>query len=249
MFGTIIRVLIVYIIVLLVIRLMGKRQIGQMQPFELVITLIIADLATIPMSERTIPLVAGIVPVITLLIAHSIIAFLIQKCNAVRKFVNGKPVIVVSPNGIEYENMRKLNMNMDDLQELLRGANCQNLSEIRYAIVETNGNFSVIKTAESSPVSVENLNLNVAQTQLNIILISDFKLMKDNIKCFNFKKDDVEKIVKEVGGNKYKIKDIFYLSFDAGGNVYMQPKGAKSIIGSYKFKGELNLWKEPYAFC
>ena len=241
MFGTILRVLIVYLIVLFVIRLMGKRQIGQMQPFELVITLIIADLATIPMSERTIPLVAGVVPVITLLIIHSIISFTIQKNMTIRKFINGKPVIVISPNGIEYENMKNLNINMDDLQELLRGANCQNLSEIRYAIVETNGNFSVIKNAQSSPVSVANLNLKVAENELSVILISDFKLMKENIKCFNFTKQDVEKIIKEVGKNKFKLKDIYYLSFDAGGNVFMQPKNEKCISGSYNFKGEIKL--------
>lgn len=246
MFGTIIRVLIVYLIVLLVIRLMGKRQIGQMQPFELVITLIIADLATIPMSERTIPLISGIVPVLTLLLIHFLLTFFIQKSSGFRKLVNGKPVIIINPEGIVFENMKQLNMNIDDLQELIRGANCQNLAEIQYAIVETNGNFTVIKKAESSPVSVGDLKIKKEENELAIVLISDGKLMVKNAEKMGLKKDDVQNIIDKVSGFNLSIKDVFYLSYDINGNVYLQPKNKKSISSTCRPSGEVHLWLKKF---
>ena len=241
MFGTILRVLIVYLIVLLVIRLMGKRQIGQMQPFELVITLIIADLATIPMSERTIPLISGIVPVLTLLIIHFALTFFIQKSSVFRKLVNGKPVIIIHPDGIVFDNMKLLNMNIDDLQELIRGANCQNLAEIQYAIVETNGNFTVIKKAESSPVSVADLKIKKQENELAIVLVADGKLLEKNMEKMGLNKNEVQNIVDKVSGNRLNMKDVFYLSYDINGNVYLQAKNKKSISSVCKLKGNFSL--------
>lgn len=234
MFGTILRVIIVYLIVLIVIRLMGKRQIGQMQPFELVITLIIADLATIPMSERTIPLISGIVPVLTLLLIHFVLTFFIQKSLHFRKLVNGKPVIIINPDGIMFDNMKQLNMNIDDLQELIRGADCQNIAEIQYAIVETNGNFTVIKKADSSPVSVGDMKIKKEENELAIVLVSDGKILSNNALKFGFNDSDVEKLISMTGENKFALKEIFYLSYDKNGNVYMQPKKSKSITNVLK---------------
>ena len=105
-FTLICRILILYIIILFLLRLMGKRQIGEMQPFELVITLIIADLATIPMAETTLPLIQGIIPLITLVSIHYLICFLSRKSVTMRKFFSGKPIILVDPNGINYKNLQ-----------------------------------------------------------------------------------------------------------------------------------------------
>ena len=116
-FTIIIRSLIIYIIVLFLIRLMGKRQIGEMQPFELVITLVIADLATIPMGEPAIPLIHGIIPLITLVCLHFLLSFLMRKSLYFRKLINGLPVILIGPDGIDFKALRKLNMNFNDLQE------------------------------------------------------------------------------------------------------------------------------------
>lgn len=247
MFGTIIRVVIVYLIVLLVIRLMGKRQIGQMQPFELVITLIIADLATIPMSERTIPLISGVVPVLTLLIIHFVIAFFTKKSMRFRKLINGTPVIIINPNGIVFENMKQLNMNIDDLQELMRGASCQNLAEIQYAIIETNGNFNVIKKAASSPVSVADLKINKQENELAVVLVSDGRLLTKNLEMFNLKENNVLEMIKQTSKNKLKLKDVFYLSFDINGNVFLQPKKDKCISSIYKCPvGEFKRWLKEF---
>lgn len=241
MFGNILRVIIVYIIVLISIRLMGKRQIGQMQPFELVITLIIADLATIPMADRTTPLLHGVVPVLTLLLIHTAISFLTRKFIFMRKVVSGTPVVLISPNGIEYENLKRLNMNMNDMQELIRTSNCQSLDEIQYAILETNGNVSIIKKAQASPVTLEDIKLNKEENELAVILVSDFKIMEENVMAFGLEEKDVYKIIKKIGKNKFTLSDIAYLSFDANGNVYMQPLGSKPLSGKYKYKGSLQL--------
>ena len=111
------RCLIIYFIVLVVFRMMGKRQLGELQPFEFVITLIIADLATIPMSEINIPLLHGLIPLLTLSVMHFLISFLARKSIAMRKLFNGKPVIVINSSGIDYEALRKRNMNFNDLSE------------------------------------------------------------------------------------------------------------------------------------
>ena len=120
MITLILRSIIVYCIVLFAVRIMGKRQIGDMQPFELVITLIIADLACIPMSDTTIPIVFGIIPLFTLVILHHFFTFLNRKSILFRKIVNGKPIIIIDKNGINYPALKKLNMTLNDLTESLR---------------------------------------------------------------------------------------------------------------------------------
>ena len=110
-----IRVLIIYTIILFVFRLMGKRQIGQMQPFEFVLTLIIADLATIPMAEIALPLLNGIVPLLTLVVFHFVITVLTKKSTTFSKIISGKPIIIVNPSGIDYKAIKKLNITIDDL--------------------------------------------------------------------------------------------------------------------------------------
>ena len=124
------RSVIVYSCVLAVVRLMGKRQIGEMQPFEFVITLIIADLACIPMAELSVPLVHGIVPILTLLIVHFLICFLSRKFQFARYLLTGRPAIVISPKGINYKELKELNMTLDDLIELMRGCDCFKIEEI-----------------------------------------------------------------------------------------------------------------------
>ena len=115
-----VRVLIIYITVLIFLRLMGKRQIGEMQPYEVVITLIIADLATLPMSDSNIPLLHGLLPLAILVLLHYCITFLTRKNAKIRRIISGQPVVVISPNGIEYKSLKNLNITIDDLNEMMR---------------------------------------------------------------------------------------------------------------------------------
>ena len=145
MFIVFLRVLIIYVTVLIFLRLMGKRQIGEMQPYEVVITLIIADLATLPMSDTNIPLLNGILPLAILVLIHYFLTLIIRKNNKLRKIISGSPVIVISPKGIEYDALKNLNMCLDDVIEMLRQANYYSFDQILYAIIETNGKLSVFQ--------------------------------------------------------------------------------------------------------
>ena len=222
MITLILRSLIVYCIVLFAVRIMGKRQIGDMQPFELVITLIIADLACIPMSDSTIPIVFGIVPLFTLVLLHYLFTLLNRKSIFFRKLLNGRPIIVIDSNGINYDALKKLNMTLNDLTEGLRVAQCFNLNDVAYAIVETNGNISVLLKNSAQPVSNEGMGLDKEQSSLNIILINDGKLLIDNLEYLGLTQEYIQGILKE---EKIKaINDVLILSVDKSGEMYLQEK-------------------------
>ena len=145
---------ITFFLVWYVVRLMGKRQLGEMQPFELVITLIIAEVACIPMNDPYIPFYAGVVPIVTLGFLQVLISTIARKSLAARKVISGSSVIVIDKDGINYENLKMLNMNVNDLIEAARGAGYPDFSRIAYAIFETNGNLCVIEKP-SDPTVIE----------------------------------------------------------------------------------------------
>lgn len=222
MFTLILRAIIIYSIVLFAVRIMGKRQIGDMQPFELVVTLIIADLACIPMSDITIPIVFGIVPLFSLVIMHYIFTFLNRKSLFFRKLLNGRPIIVIDKYGINYPALKKLNMTLNDLTEGLRSCDCFNLNDVAYAIVETNGKFSVLLKSTCLPVTNESLKIPAEQSSLNTIIINDGKLIKNNFKVLNINTTTVKQILKEQ--NVKNEKDVLILSINNNGDVYFQQK-------------------------
>ncbi len=235
MFTLIARCFVIYIIVLFVFRLMGKRQLGELQPYEFVITLIVADLATLPMADTAIPLIHGVVPLITLLVIHFGISVLMQKSLLFRKIISGKPVIIISPDGIDYENLKKLNLNLNDVQESLRNLNYFKFEDIQYAIVETNGKITVIPKVESMPVTKNDLKINSPQNQLLSLLISDGKVVKENMQLCCVDEEFLLRQIKKVGESK--IKNILVFTLDCNGNVYIQPKNKKYFTLKTSFKG------------
>lgn len=228
-----IRVQIIYFVVLLFLRIMGKRQIGEMQPYELVITLIIADLATVPMSDSNIPLLNGILPLAILVILHYSITLLTRKSIILRKLISGQPVIVMSPSGINYKALKKLNMNLNDLQESLRQCNYFNFEQIQYAIIETNGKMSVIPTAQDAPATAKDVKANNPTPQLPALIISDGKKMKDNMEKLNIDEDVLNNLLEKL---KIKnIKQVIVMSLDNSGKLYYQLKDE-----SYKVINDIN---------
>lgn len=234
-----IRTIIIYICVLVVVRLMGKRQIGEMQPFEFVITLIIADLACIPMAELSVPLLHGVVPILTILIVHFFICVLARKFMFARYLLTGKPAIVISPNGIDYKELKALNMTLDDLLELLRGCDVTSLADVEYAIIETNGSLSVIKKSETEPVTRDDMNIKISQNSLPINLIMDGKLMQENLKVADIDEKLIDKCLKKA--DIEKVKDVLILTIDSNGEVFIQDKkssGSKSFEIEYDGSGK-----------
>lgn len=228
-----IRVQIIFFVVLLFLRIMGKRQIGEMQPYELVITLIIADLATVPMSDANIPLLNGILPLAILVMLHYSITMLTRKSIFFRRLVSGKSVIVIDPDGINYDALKKLNMNLHDLQESLRQLNYFSFEQVEYAIVETNGKMTVIPTAENAPATAKDVNANNPPPQLPALIISDGKIMQDNLKSVNFDISQLNKALNKL--NIKKVKDVIVMNLDKSGKAYYQLKGQ-----TYKVVQDIN---------
>lgn len=224
MLTIIIRSIIIYLIVLLVFRLMGKRQLGQMQPFELVLTLIIADLATIPMAEVSVPVLHGIVPLLTLVILHFILTIISRSSMKLSKFISGKPVIIINPKGIDYEAMKKLSLSTDDLFAALRECGYFNISQVQYAIMETNGKVSVMPKAEFAPATNADMKNKVQDSFIPIVLVSEGKIIKENIALAGLGEEKVLEIIEKESGKDIKIKDVLLLTIDQTGEAYLQTK-------------------------
>lgn len=228
MITVIIRVFLIYALILFVFRLMGKRQLGQMQPFELVLTLIIADLATIPMAEMSVPILNGVIPLLTLVVFHYILTTLTRHSTGFSKFISGKPVIIISPTGIVYDSLKKLNITIDDLFEAIRGEGYFSFSEVLYAIMETNGKVSVMPKPEFSPVTNGNMGKKKEEDSLPLTIISDGKYMQENIEMSSKKIDFFEKLLKKEKISK--IKQILILTITQNGEIYLQEKNKEAKI-------------------
>lgn len=239
-----IRAIVIYIIVITVFRLMGKRQLGQMQPFELVLTLIVADLATLPIGETTIPLLHGVVPLLTLVAAHYILTILTKNSEGFSKFISGKPVIIINPNGVDYENLKKLNISLDDLFESIRGCGYFSLDEIEYAIIETNGLVNVLTKKDFSPLTLGDVSNHENGIKLNrsenksipITIISEGAVNKENLKVAKIDMEKVNDILKKAGTQK--IKDVLVLTLDTNGKVYFQSKNDRFKVFNVDYKRE-----------
>ena len=231
------RSIIIYSLVFFLIRLMGKRQIGEMQPFELVITLIIADLATIPMAETALPLVHGIIPIITLAILHYLLTFVSQKSLKFRKWLNGKPVIVINPDGIDFQAMKKLNMNFNDLMEGIRGCGYFNLEEILYAIMQTNGTLTILPRSAYAPLNATSVGIKVESASLPIILMTKGKAIKENLVITKLDENFIDMQLKKLNLPK---REVAFLSINSNGKMYIQPQNGKYIVVETNYKGEGN---------
>jgi len=218
----IIRVLIIYLLILIVFRLMGKRQIAQMQPFEFVLTLIIADLAVIPMAEIALPILNGVVPLLTLVVIHFCITVATRKSKMFSKLLSGKPVIIVTPSGIDYSALKKLNITLEDLFESIRTAGFFSISEVQYAIMETNGKVSVMPKVSSAPVTSLDLKIQKDEFSLPLAIIEEGKFMEENLKLSQKNKEFYENIIKKQGISS--IKSVLLLTITKQGEVFVQPK-------------------------
>ena len=177
-----VRSIILYIIVLIVMRLMGKREIGQLQPFELAIAIMIADLGTIPMADVGIPIFDGIIPILGLLVMHLLISFINLKSMKIRGLICGKPSILVYRGRINEKIMKKERFTINELQERLRASNINDISDVEYAILETNGQVSVIEKPNKRQVTPEDLGIMPEYKGISYDLVVDGKVMNENLK-------------------------------------------------------------------
>ena len=176
-----IRTIILYLVLIAVIRLMGKRQIGQMEPSEFVVTMLVANLASIPMQDGGIPLFSGLVPILTVLGMELLLAAAAMGSVWVRKVLCGKPVILIENGKINQSALRATRVTLDELTGHLREKDVLDLKSVQYAILETNGNLSVFPYPKEQPASARDAGIQVRQQFLPITIISDGELIKENL--------------------------------------------------------------------
>ena len=220
MFIVMFRTIILYIIVVIAMRLMGKRQIGELQPFELAITIMISELASLPMQDVRIPLIHGIIPIITLLVLEIIISLLELKSEAARAIFCGRPSILIKSGIIDVKELKCQRFNVTDLLEELRLQGYYNLEEIRYAILETNGQLSVITKNETSAVTKKDMKIPCKENSLPIALILDGKINHKNLKTINKNEHWLYDMLKK--NNVPSPQDLIVAMLDSQNNFYYQ---------------------------
>lgn len=220
MLNLFIRCLILYFFLLIAMRLMGKRQLGELQPFELAITLVASELVCIPMNDATIPILYGIIPVFSLFLIHIIITKLATKSVRFRKFLNGKPVVVIEKGNILPEVLKELNMNIDDVMEALRGTGYFNPSEVEYAILETNGSMTVLPKSQNKPLSPEDINLQLPPSSIPITVIMEGEFLGENLTMLSGVTK--ERMLVFLDRLNVKQEDVLVLLM-SGSDVFIQP--------------------------
>ena len=225
MLVTFFRAIVLYIIVLIVMRLMGKREIGQLQPFELAISIMIADLASIPMTDTGIPIFNGIVPILGLLVMHLIISLLNLKSLKAREIICGKPSILIYRGKINEKALRKERFTINELEERLRGNNVINLGDVEYAILETSGQVTLIQKPEKRNTIPQDFNIVPEYEGIPYDLVVDGKIMDKNLqaigKNYNWLKKQVEKF-------NMKPEEALIVTIDGKGQFFCQKKENKN---------------------
>ncbi|MBP5466255.1 MAG: DUF421 domain-containing protein [Clostridia bacterium] len=219
------RTAIILILLVIVMRLMGKRQIGEMQPYEFVITLLIAEAACVPMSDVSIPLLYGIASVLAIFIIHQILTLFEQFGQKWKRIISGNPSIVIDRNGLNCRELKKNNLDVEDLIESLRATGTFSLDEVRYAILESNGKISVVKNPE-----VE------SNGELPVILIDCGKFSEKNVNLIGSDTDKIKRFLSENGLKNEK--NIEVMTVDGSGKVYLQQKNDKFSILKMNIAGD-----------
>ena len=216
------RTIILYLLIIAGVRLMGKRQVGELEPSELVLALIIADLAAVPMQDFGIPLLSGIIPILTLLCITMILSVLTMKSVKFRAIICGRPSIIVENGKIHQREMKKNRFTVDELMEELRMKGITDLSTVKYAILETNGMISVLPYANQLPATAEQMNVTPDDVGLPIVIINDGRVLDHNLKTRGLDGSWLQKRLEE---HKIKsAKDVFLLTVDEQNRVYFAAK-------------------------
>ncbi|MCH5303671.1 MAG: DUF421 domain-containing protein [Ruminococcus sp.] len=211
---TIIRTVILYIFVVIAVRLMGKRQLSDLQPSELVVTLLIADIASIPMENTDTPMLSGIIPTLILVACEITVSVIMMKNSRFRNAVCGVPVVVIENGEILRKQMRKLRMTTEDLCIQLRQQGVFSIGDVDYCIVETNGRLSVLVKPEKQNPTAEDMNIEIADTGIDAVVINDGEYHEASMRLSNTNKKELNNILKK---NNTKLKDVFIMTYNKNG--------------------------------
>jgi len=215
MLVSMIRTVLLYALILIALRLMGKRQISQLQTSELVATLLLSELAVMPIQNHSEPLLDGIAPMLTLVVFEIVLAVLMMKSNKFRQLLCGKPILVIEKGKVQQKAMRRLRMTTEDLSEHLRQKDAFMLDEVEYAIIETNGLMSVMKKSAHEPLTPKAAAIPVSQKPIEVIVVTDGFVSESSLHvCGHTKQWALDKIK----ANNLSLKEVFIMTADADGN-------------------------------
>ena len=223
MLTALIRTAILYFLIMIGLRLMGKRQIGELEPSELVLALLLSDIAAVPMQDFGIPLVYGIFPILLLLAMSLMISVLNMKSIRFRKFVCGRPTIIIREGVIQQHAMRRTRFTVDELIEELRQQGITDLTTVQYAILETNGCLSVLPYAEYQPLTPKTLqNRKLTDSGLPVIVISDGRLLEENLQSLGLNRSWLQRKLEEHQFSS--IRSVFLMTVDKQHQLYILGK-------------------------
>ena len=224
-----IRGIILYVLVIFSVRLMGKRQIGDLSPSELVITILVSNIATLAMEDVSVPLITGVIPILTLVCLDVLSSFISLKSRKIRHVISGRPKIVISNGVIDQKELKNLRYTVDDLMSSLRTQSIFDISQVQYAVVETTGAVSAMLKAEHQPLTPKTAAEPDQTVDPPQAIISDGDLIKTAENRLDLKESD---ILKELKRKHLEINEVFLCTADADGNLYIIPKqkGNKSAV-------------------
>ena len=220
---SVIRTLILYAFIIVAIRLMGKRQISDMQPSELVVTLVVSDIASLPMQNTSQPLLSGVIPVMVLVALEILTSVIMMKSRRFRRLVCGNPVVVIEDGKLLQGQLRRLRMTTEDLFAQLRQQNIFSLADVQYCIVETNGMVSVLEKPQHRIPDAEEMGVAIEDNKLETVVISDGKLLRDGMELCQTDSEQVKRLLEESG---VRAEEVFLMTLDGKGNYRIVRKEA-----------------------
>lgn len=220
-----IRTVVLYLVLIGVIRLMGKRQVGQMEPSEFVVTMLVANLAAIPMQDEGVPLYSGVVPILTVLGVELLLSALSVISVKFRRILCGKPVILIENGKILQENLRKTRVTLDELTGHLREKDVLDIGSVQYAILETSGNLSVFPYPKYRPASAADAGIQAKKQYLPVTIVGDGYLYRENLAAAGKDEAWVEKTLKS---QNTTLEQTWLLTVDGKGQIYYLPKEAQA---------------------
>lgn len=218
----IVRTTILYFVLLLVMRIMGKRELGQLSPFDFVVSILLAELAAIPMQDAKIPLYHGIVPIITLVTLQIALSFMTMHSETIRKLVNGSPAILIKNGQIQHEELRRNRCNVNDLMIHLRQKDIFDAADVEYAILEPSGKLSVVPKSQKRPVTPEDLQLSTPYEGLPIPLVIDGHIHKQSLNSINLDEKWLYTELEKQGVTS--VKNVLFASLNTKGELFVAKK-------------------------
>lgn len=204
-----VRTLVLYVIIISCIRIMGKRQISQLQTSELVVTLLISDIAVIPMQNSEQPLVSGLIPILVLVACEITASVIMMKSSKFRRFLCGKPIVVINDGVIEQKQMRRLRMSIEDLSEQLRQMDVFRFQDVAFAIMETNGRLSVMKKPEKQQPDCSQLYISVPDNGMETVVVNDGEISEFSLSLCGLSKEWLQGVL---NGRNLRLKDVFLMT-------------------------------------